>query len=542
MADNAPRSENTPRRRSVRVTPRLLLAGGLVLLLFCGVCGYRFWRLSDPNVQITVGPETTVFTEPLNEHGDIDYGAAINRQLSTDVTVENNSVVLLARAFGPALVLEEDRAEYFRLLGIPEPPEAGSYFVNEEEYAGTLASENNQDVDELLATLSDQREQAQSRLWTRNEFPDLAALIDANDGAFSIVTEASRRSRYYSPLIISPEYPVVTSRLNPIEFQLREAVRLLAARAMLRLADRILDGAWEDLLSCHRLSRLVGEVPFFFESAMSMSLQAHATEASAQFLTSDEVTAVRLRRCFNDLKRLPPLLDPPTVIDQGERVDAVGNVILAIRNGESGLTHLFDQGIPGIPDSDVDNQNPSLLAAFDWNVVLQSLNQEYDNYVTAMRLESFASRSDELDRQFADLPSIMGMLTIQMYVAQSLAGEREEASRAIGRALAKRAFPTVMIHINGTRSVARERLLLIAFALTIHDREQGEYPATLDDLTPDPLDAIPLDPFTDQTFVYEPTDHGFRIYSLGDNMTDDGGATYDSEPEGDDIVIEVRSE
>ncbi|QDV72832.1 Bacterial type II secretion system protein G [Botrimarina mediterranea] len=78
-------------------------------------------------------------------------------------------------------------------------------------------------------------------------------------------------------------------------------------------------------------------------------------------------------------------------------------------------------------------------------------------------------------------------------------------------------------------TIARQRLTLLAAALKLHQLRHGEYPDALDALAPDPLAEIPLDPFTNEPFVYERRDEGFAIWSLGRNGVDDGGSDQSGE-------------
>ena len=56
---------------------------------------------------VTVGPDTTVLTEPLDDEGYVDYQAHANAVTSEGVTPENNAAVLLWQAYGPANIDEE---------------------------------------------------------------------------------------------------------------------------------------------------------------------------------------------------------------------------------------------------------------------------------------------------------------------------------------------------------------------------------------------------------------------------------------------------
>ena len=73
------------------------------------------------------------------------------------------------------------------------------------------------------------------------------------------------------------------------------------------------------------------------------------------------------------------------------------------------------------------------------------------------------------------------------------------------------------------RGTARNRLADIALAAQRYRLANGRLPEALDDLVPDFLFAIPLDPFTNEPLHYVPTDDGFVVYSVGVDRKDDGG-------------------
>jgi hypothetical protein len=62
---------------------------------------------------------------------------------------------------------------------------------------------------------------------------------------------------------------------------------------------------------------------------------------------------------------------------------------------------------------------------------------------------------------------------------------------------------------------AASRLARIALAAVAYRNEHGDFPASLDDLRPAFADGVPLDPFTDASFLYARTDTGVRLASRG---------------------------
>jgi len=69
----------------------------------------------------------------------------------------------------------------------------------------------------------------------------------------------------------------------------------------------------------------------------------------------------------------------------------------------------------------------------------------------------------------------------------------------------------------------RRSATLTAIALELYRRKHGEYPATLDELVPALLPAVPLDLHTGDPMCYKLTPDGPVLYSRGGDRDDDGG-------------------
>jgi len=63
----------------------------------------------------------------------------------------------------------------------------------------------------------------------------------------------------------------------------------------------------------------------------------------------------------------------------------------------------------------------------------------------------------------------------------------------------------------------------IALALHIYKAKYGEFPDSLKKLIPEILTSLPLDPFTGKDYIYRRKEEGFIVYSVGDNLKDNGG-------------------
>ena len=92
---------------------------------------------------------------------------------------------------------------------------------------------------------------------------------------------------------------------------------------------------------------------------------------------------------------------------------------------------------------------------------------------------------------------------------------------------------------------AQLRTALTALAIERYRLANNQLPETLEQLVPDFLESIPLDPFTGTPLLYTKTaENHYIVYSVGEDLTDNNGARRNPagdmfEP-GSDIVFQVR--
>lgn len=67
------------------------------------------------------------------------------------------------------------------------------------------------------------------------------------------------------------------------------------------------------------------------------------------------------------------------------------------------------------------------------------------------------------------------------------------------------------------------RLRKTYLAIRWYESQFGELPAQLQDLVPEFLASVPVDPFLNQPLVYRREDGGFVLYGVGIDGVDDGG-------------------
>ena len=110
---------------------------------------------------------------------------------------------------------------------------------------------------------------------------------------------------------------------------------------------------------------------------------------------------------------------------------------------------------------------------------------------------------------------------------------RQEAIKAIDARLQSISQAHVLLHliipalsrvaILDLRSIAQLRNARVALAIERYRLAAGKLPDALADLVPDYLDSVPEDPFDGDELRYRKLEVGFVVYSIGEDLSDDGG-------------------
>lgn len=540
-----------------------LLAVGVLLggvFLYWGTDA--LWGASEkkpPQVRVTISKNTTYLTEPLRPDGYPDYLAALNQKLADGVTPENNAAVLFWQAMGPKAIPTKIRSEYFRRLGIPPLPEEGPYFRSFQEYVASAGKESAQKrfppekLEEIYT-------QALRGPWKAEQLPLVAEWLQANEKPLELVVQASRRPRRYDPLLVGGEEgemeDMLVGALLPAASQMREAVRALQIRAMYRLGQAKAADAWEDLLAIHRLARLMDQGATLVENLVALALENMACQAD-QVLASEGNLSAQQALGFRDaLVPLRPIASMADKVNLGERFMYLDTVCALARKsaGPSQLFQLLDGGTS--PISPWAKRVADLLAASAgetshyWDIPLQEGNQWYDRLVEIGRKPTRQERTqalEALDRQFQQLQAQLQDRT--SLVLALLVRPREKLFEYIGQTLVALLIPAIQkVYEAEDRSQMVRQLTLCSFALAAYRAEHGKYPEALADLVPRYLDRVPTDIFGEnRPLIYQRTEEGVIMYSVGPNGQDDKGrsrddpAPSDDHPRGDDLVLRMKT-
>ena len=500
------------------------------------------------SVLVTISKETTYITEPLRPDGYPDYLAALNQQLSKGVTPENNSAVLFWKAMGPPFCNNHPfNTKFFEMLGMPALPEKGDYFIELDRYVEGLA------VDELPSDpvfrrdptnyAWNEQEKALCRPWSQKEFPILAGWLTANKKPLALVVESSLRPRYFSPLIADPKEPdtsplsqalgrdIIISHLAARnEDPHSQVARALTARAMLKLKEGELNEAWEDLLACHRLARLVGQGPSLDAPLIAASVDGLACAGDQALLQHARLSASQIAKMRSDLAKLAPMPNMAEKMNLGERYLFLDNVTTVARNAPAIIRKLL-----------ANSQHPQLRIIIndltnrklDWDLVLKTGNSWFDRVVDAYRKPTRPERMRAISKIEADLVKLRETTAATVDKGEALASSvmrflKEAPSQWASQACVCLWMPWVGVEKCYVYVPLRFEMTRLAFALAAYRADHGSYPEKLAELVPKYLKAVPKDIFGDNADLqYVRQGDGYLLRSFGPNGKDNGGKGLD---------------
>ena len=517
-----------------------------------------------PKPKITVSKETTYITSPLRDDGYIDYVAAINERCSRGVTPENNAAVPFWQAAGPKALDPRIRMRYFELLGIPELPDQGDYLLDFDDFvllqlgtgcdfaaqAGAVGGRI-ADVELRVKQAEERIKEAQSRVeesklqldramegpWSRKDFPLAAAFLDRNSRPLQVLTDGLRRPRFYAPVVLAS----ANLSLMTTTGAARSAGKQFRARAMLRLNDGDLAGAWNDVLAAYRLARLSTQGPFIVDQLIAFTLEGIAAFAAIAVSMNEGVSAAMARACQDDLRSLPTPPSFRTVMNEGERLfqlNAVADTAISGPNPYSkpeGMDQFAWELLESLdPDRKRREEAWERLdtAEVDWSEVLRQFNLWHDQLVAALDRAEWTERVREITSlQELAIAQVRQAIDLILSTEPSQIKEMSPQTRdqCVTRLLAG---PGLGGGVNHSFVIFEQRrqvyvdLVNLAFALAGYRHDHGRYPKRLSRLCPEYIDQVPADAFSGGKLHYKSDGDGYLLYSVGPNLQDDGGRNF----------------
>jgi type II secretory pathway pseudopilin PulG len=429
--------------------------------------------------------------------------------------------------------------DFFKWLGIKPQPEKGHYFVPLRRY---MSDQLKLGAAPEAKAIDDEAALCSRRSWKASEHPKIAAWLKANEKPLAFIIDATNRTHYYMPLVPKRSNqgpsPLIGALLPSVQ-TCRDVAQALTARALLRTGEGRFEDAWQDLLACHRLGRLVGRGTTLIELLVGIAIDAVATKADTAFLEHAKLKNEHIENCLHDLQKLASMPRVADKIDFGERLSTLQIVVLIDRYGPEALENL-DKAVPA--------KQPSpwaklFRANVDYEPALRNINRWYDQIAKTLRVEDRSTREKQLAQLDMDLRKLKAKTQESMPGALELLFAKDSA-KIRGETIGNILITLLMPAFNKVQSAADrceqvQNNLYLAFALAAYQRDHGRYPKELDELAPKYLKKIPNDLFSGKPLVYRPSENGYLLYSVGVNGLDEQGNGYEDDPRGDDLSVRM---
>ena len=492
--------------------------------------------------KITISKETTCITEPLRPDGYPDYVAALNQRMSQGVTPENNAAVPLLKALGPKGVKKERRDKFFQQLGMTAIPDDGAYLVAQEEMIGHRERHNLAGAAVLDAeTLAAQFKTVRERPWKSDEFPIIAHWLKINEEPLRLVQEASNRKKCFVPLMTLNEKPLLNGLYREELNDASNAADCLMIRALLKVGQGKISDAWQDVLCCHRLARLVNQGPFIDEANDGWDIESMIADIDGKIAHFGKLTAPQATQMCAELEALPPLISYFEQFNLGERYFMLDR---DLQHASDPSDSLIFQIIFGDGESSDGKQQiqKTVGALIDWDAVLRTGNEWIDKFVAAGRLANRSQRwaaVQSVGKEFhAVSVSTVGKGTLLRDIFGKPSPQDVVTPRVAISMVYQHQPVAYMLMLSQDAKLLKSKMAQVAFSLAAYHADHENYPDTLVALTPKYLAEIPDDYFADQSqkIRYRREGDAYVMWTVSFNNKDDGGRQ-DSLNNFDDIVI-----
>ncbi len=307
--------------------------------------------------------------------------------------------------------------------------------------------------------------------------------------AFNLIQQAAARPRCNFDL----PYDQGALMLFPHVNGLLSAGRILWPKILLESRRGEEKAAWQSVDLSLRIANALRDEPVLISALVRFSLCQSAlisVRKIAESFPPDDETTARLTPLIAAADDLQPIL----LGFNGERL-YFGEWLFDQNNAQRLIQTMLDVGGPDLKPRHLAwliSYRPS--RQFQHAAYLRVLKQSIDNLSLPLEVSPSAPESN---------PSMQ--------------------NRWYGGVLHSFAPSYFRARVSTLKLRAHARITQIGLALLRHKAALGSYPASLAEIDSAFLPKIPLDPFTGQPLVYRPDGDGFLLYSLGENLADDGG-------------------
>jgi hypothetical protein len=497
-----------PKKRWKRVC--LYLLSLFVMLVAADMVLVQCWR------HIDISSETTRITSPLKANGLPDYVAARNAACSQGVTAENNAAPDLFRIVGTDRFPQWWREKILPQLGMP-PEEFPSLFTPYEiwlEKRKPLHSTREEGQPKITPAEQARDEDIDSitrKPWKSAAYPDRVQWLKEQQISIDGLHLALSKDRFYVPWDSIAPVSVFES-LSPWWGESRGCNDVLIADAMRAAGDTEEETFQRDVLDASKLARLVMQGTTLMECLVGCAIESNVSTAVERGAAMPFLSAGSARKLLQAWTSMPAFPDESRPMDKGERFFSLGTFCAASQIGLQAAVENQPQTRMGV-----------LFVPIHYNAVLRTFNHYFDELIAADQLPTYRQRTGAMKAVETEAASHHNFLDIGENLVKVIAP-------SFGR--------TVSVQ---ETSFVHHDLATVALALRVYQDEHGAFPASLAELSPGIVPALPPDGFAEAPFHYQRAGKGYVLYSVGPDGKDDGGRDRKSAAKGEGWDIVVRA-
>jgi len=494
-----------------------------LLILLSVVYWYVFARFVPPP-PLAISRETTYFTDLKEVDGRYSLVSSINELYH--LPPEENALIEYLKMSGTGIVSTDSAevAEFCSLAGIDPEQLASPTLVLQ------LPSS---DAEEFVLNLSEGQHTVFRHPWHEEQFPKIAAIIEANADTFALLASMAGKKGFYWPRL--QKYPVWNTPVNR-DFRPHHSLRLLLARGMLRLRSGELRHAWEDLASAGKAARPLLQSDMITFCLFGVVGMKDTAEAMKMFLHQQQIDEEFLRQMLVDLDEIIFTRGLERAMENETRFFQLSMYL----EREDSLWSL--SGLDGT------SEKSDFERYVDKNVLCRKVNQFADEFKKIYSIEDVGERikglgkwENELDQQKTGKSSYQYLIDAILLRYLTPADQKCTAiSEVISDTLMSISGPRYSGVLTEMLAVAeRFRLLKVAVLMRLHKLKAGDYPASLDALEVADKQIL-IDSFSGRQFNFRSEGKNIMIYSIGPNQRDELGATGEDAASGDITIMVAK--
>jgi hypothetical protein len=378
--------------------------------------------------------------------------------------------------------------------------------------------------------------------WHRAEYPRVSRWLERNEAAMQRFRKACRRPKWYFPLWSNAKPEVMATDLPHLQ-HCRGMSNAIAADAWADLAAGSVETAKNHAVALIRLGRRIGQQGPLISRLVGVSIERLGHQLVIDLARSPQLSAAEAKAMQQRLESLPPHPPMAKALGVGERVVSLDAVVHLWRSSR------YQKQSTGVGLGN-QKQLPQYVGdAFNPNTVLRDINKAFDRTVAIAELKeytAFKKQAEQWERRLDEKIDIGGFEGVAYAAGAYLAPgrlRRVMASEMFSRMLLGMVMPAVTTAAETQWHLRMKgRLSRLALALAAYRNEHGQYPTKLKALTPDWLDQVPQDVFTQKPLHYQRQGpEEVLVYSVGPNLADDGGEHNDGwNASEDDVTLRMK--